>query len=147
MNTAHSRGILKTITMITYLLLALAAIITSSGQLLMKKGSQVLQNILSAPAQHQVIFQLLKKFFAIVFEPHVFTAFTLYFIGSFLWLKLLTRGELNYLYPILIGLTVTITSALSVFIFKETLTAVRVVGIIFIIIGITLVLNFKLSSN
>ncbi|MBI3589581.1 MAG: hypothetical protein HY093_04200 [Candidatus Liptonbacteria bacterium] len=133
--------------MVTSFLLLLAALITATGQILMKKGSQVLQKTLTLVAPDQLGGGWLKKIFTITFEPHVLIAFTLYFLGSFLWLKILTRGNLGSLYPILIGMTILITSVASVFIFKETFTIVKMAGVIFIILGVTLLLNFGIQHN
>ncbi len=133
--------------MITYLLLILAAIITSSGQLLMKKGSEILQNTLVAPERHQIAQGIIKKIFTIVLEPHVLVAFSLYFLGSFLWLKILTRGDLGRLYPVLIGMTIIFTSAASAVLFRETFTLTKAAGIIFILLGITMLMNFGLRQN
>ncbi|OGY97098.1 MAG: hypothetical protein A2122_02755 [Candidatus Liptonbacteria bacterium GWB1_49_6] len=133
--------------MITYLLLVLAAIITASGQLLMKKGSQLLQGTLVAPGQHQFAQDIIKKIFAIVLEPHVLIAFSLYFLGSILWLKILTRGDLGRLYPVLIGMTIIFTSAASAVLFRETFTFTKTAGIIFILLGVTMLMNFGFRQN
>jgi multidrug transporter EmrE-like cation transporter len=127
---------------ITFLLLLGGAAITASGQILMKRGSQILQSSLSQLESYNLL-QLIKKFFTVIFEPHVFTAFILYFLGSFLWLKILTRGDLGYLYPILIGLTIIITTTASVILFKETINVFKILGIMLIIGGIFLINSFK----
>ena len=126
--------------LITFLLLLLGAAITASGQILMKRGSQILQQVLIWPESFNVI-RLIKNFFTIIFQPNVFLAFMLYFLGSFLWLKILTRGDLGYLYPILIGLTILITSLVSYFLFKENFTILKILGIIFLVFGIVLIFS------
>lgn len=123
---------------VTFILLLIGAAITASGQILMKRGSQVLQQILVWPESFNLP-QLIKNFFTIIFQPNVFLAFTLYFLGSFLWLKILTRGEVGSLYPILIGLTILITSIVSFLLFKESFTVLKILGIIFVVIGIILI--------
>lgn len=127
----------------TFFLLLLGAAITGSGQILMKIGSQALQKTLTLPENYWPNLELLKKIFTIIFEPHIFTAFVLYFLGSFLWLKILTRGDLGYLYPILIGLTIIITTTASALLFKETIGVLKIMGIALIITGIFLINGFK----
>jgi len=126
------------------LFLLVAAAITASGQLLMKKGSQVLREIFGWQENYQLIPQLINKVFAIIFEPHIFIALLLYSLGLFLWLKILTRTELSYAYPLLVSFTILITSLSSFFIFKETIAPLKILGMIFIITGIFFITTGKI---
>ncbi|OHB21282.1 MAG: hypothetical protein A2939_04115 [Parcubacteria group bacterium RIFCSPLOWO2_01_FULL_48_18] len=124
---------------VTGLLVVLAAFITASGQLLMKKGSQVLHEVLSLGGDYSVGHKLFKKMLVILLEPHIVIALILYFSGLFLWLKILTRAELSHVYPVLISLVIVVTSILSFFLFKESVTGFKIAGVIFIIVGIFLI--------
>ena len=127
----------STMNIVILLLILLAALISSSGQLLMKKGSSILQQTLSTnQSQASGLLGLVKKFFSIIFEPHVFVALIFYFLGLFVWLKILTKSDLGQAYPILISLTVLLTSIFSAYFFKESFTIWRGVGIALIIAGL-----------
>jgi multidrug transporter EmrE-like cation transporter len=64
---------------------------------------------------------------------------TLY-LGAFaLWLVILSRIELSVAYPVAIGLTLVLVSASGAVLLKESVDLIRVVGIVLILAGISLV--------
>lgn len=118
---------------ITLFFFLFSAVGISTAQLLMKKGSYILQQTFQGNFE---LSELLKKVFTIVFEPHVFLAVVLNFLVLFSWLKILARTELSFAYPILISLIILTTTIASVLIFKETLTPFKILGMLFIVIGL-----------
>lgn len=128
---------------IVFFLILLAALITASGQLLLKKGSQILRETLTWQKNDQFDLQLIKKIFSIFIEPHILIAIVLYVVGLLVWVKILSQSELNYAYPILISITILITIIASAFIYKESITVLKLLGIICIIVGIFLMTSVK----
>ncbi|MBI4280544.1 MAG: EamA family transporter [Armatimonadetes bacterium] len=62
----------------------------------------------------------------------------LYALASFLWIIVLSRVQLSYAYPML-ALTYVVVTLASWFIFREGISAVRLAGIVIIIIGVIMV--------
>ncbi|MFD3156583.1 SMR family transporter [Haloimpatiens sp. FM7330] len=55
-----------------------------------------------------------------------------------LWIKVLSKVELSYAYP-MVSLGYVIVMIFSYFLFKENISIMRVVGVLFIIIGVMLI--------
>jgi len=101
------------------------------GQLLMKKG---MNNI--GTVNIKDVFSL--KVFPILFEKYVFVGFLIYVVASLLWLVALSQEELNFIYP-LIASGYIITAILSKFLFNESLSVFRFLGILLICGGVYLI--------
>ncbi|WP_242831016.1 EamA family transporter [Desulfosporosinus meridiei] len=112
------------------ILLVLLTIVNSvlmvSGQTLWKLGA-------SGKEIHS-LGQLLRLFLS----PYVISGLMVYAVASVLWIYILNKGELSYVYPIqstafifalLIGTTI----------FKEQLTASKVIGVIVICLGVIII--------
>ena len=78
------------------------------------------------------------KIFSILLEKHIFLGLLLYGISSILWIIALSRAELSYIYPLL-GISYVLIAIFSKLIFGEALTFTRIVGILLIVIGVSLV--------
>jgi multidrug transporter EmrE-like cation transporter len=102
-----------------------------AGQLLMKKG---MSNI--GTVNIKDVFSL--KVFPILFEKYVFIGFLIYVVASLLWLVALSQEELNFIYP-LIASGYIITAILSKFLFNESLSMFRFLGILLICGGVYLI--------
>ena len=77
------------------------------------------------------IFFLVK----LLFDPWVFSGFFSAFIASFFWMAAMTKFELSFAYPFMSGAFVLVF-ILSVFLFNETVTSQKVLGLLLIILGI-----------
>ncbi|MBI1975285.1 MAG: EamA family transporter [Parcubacteria group bacterium] len=126
---------------VTAFFLLLASLISTGGQLLFKKGSEALGGVLELGGGSVNGQSIIKKIFAILFEPHIFVALLFYFAGIFVWVKVLSRTELSSAYPVLITLTVLLTTTFSLFLFKEHLTSMKAFGILLMIAGLFLMAN------
>lgn len=102
-----------------------------AGQLLMKKG---MNNV--GVVNIKDVFSL--KVFPILFEKYVFVGFLIYVVASLLWLVALSQEELNFIYP-LIASGYIITAILSKFLFNESLSMFRFLGILLICGGVYLI--------
>lgn len=68
-------------------------------------------------------------------NPWVIGGILLYGFGSVLWLKVLTKAELSYAYPIG-SLGFILIAIFGWIIFKEDITPLRLIGILLICIGV-----------
>ncbi len=101
------------------------------GQLFMKRGMNEVGEI--------TIKQIFSpKVLSVIFQKYVFIGISFYVIGNMLWLVALSIAELSYIYP-LIGTGYLITAILAWVLFGESLTVVRILGILFISLGAYLV--------
>ena len=71
---------------------------------------------------------------SIVLQKYVFIGISFYVIGNMFWLIALSMADLSYVYP-LIGTGYLITAILAWVFFGETLTVMRILGIILISLG------------
>jgi drug/metabolite transporter (DMT)-like permease len=94
----------------------------AAGQVLMKLGANTLGTSTSPVAM--------------LLTPAVFFGYALYGLMTVLFVFALRHEELSILYPI-IALTYVWVAGLSVLFFKESLTATRLVGVLVIVLGVT----------
>jgi multidrug transporter EmrE-like cation transporter len=110
------------------LLLLMAVISASIGQVLLKKGVLVTGEV---TFKSSVIGELIK----LVLSPIVFGGLILYFVSAILWLIALSKTALNYAYPFT-ALTFVLVMLSSRVIFLENIPTLRYFGIILIILGV-----------
>ncbi|QXE20576.1 SMR family transporter [Clostridium sp. 001] len=61
-----------------------------------------------------------------------------YGLSFLLWIKVLSKVELSYAYP-MVSLGYIITMVFSYFMFKENISFIRILGVAFIMLGVILV--------
>jgi len=71
-------------------------------------------------------------------SPWVIAGILVYGCSSVLWLKVLTKAELSYAYPIG-SLSFILVAIFSWVIFREQITTVRMIGILLISIGVVFI--------
>jgi drug/metabolite transporter (DMT)-like permease len=104
-------------------------IIAAIGQLILKSGmNQVGKFSLS-------LNSLIPDFVRIFSNPLVLLGFFLYFASALLWLIVLSREKLSFVYP-LVAFSYVVTVILSKLILKETVPPLRWLGLLIIILGI-----------
>ncbi|MBI3342158.1 hypothetical protein HY024_03465 [Candidatus Curtissbacteria bacterium] len=77
--------------------------------------------------------------FKAAYNPFIFGGLALYGFSFVLWLRVLTISDLSKSYPIFVTFVFILTTIGSVIFLKETVSMMRVVGIIILICGIFLV--------
>jgi multidrug transporter EmrE-like cation transporter len=81
--------------------------------------------------------------FAIALEPFrnvfILAGLVLHALSFFLYVFILSKLQLNVLYPIATGATIVLVAGFSVFFFRESLTISQGVGMLAILVGIVLV--------
>lgn len=113
--------------------LILAIGTASSGNLLLKKASLQIGKITFVKEN------LFSEIFKIFTNPFIFLGLSLYVFGFILWIKLLSTQEISKVYPVLVSATITIILIGSSVFFKESLTLLRILGILVILAGIYIV--------
>ncbi len=113
------------------LLLMVSVVFAASGQVLFKKG----MNILGEPQFSGGILNIIKTLFSIIFSPIVFGGLLLYVSSTVLWLLALSKVELNVAYPFT-ALTFVLVMAASYFLFSEHFSVNQLVGGGVICVGI-----------
>jgi drug/metabolite transporter (DMT)-like permease len=98
------------------------------GQLLLKTGV-----IHSATTE-----SLLNNYIKMLTNPAIILGGICYLSSSFLWLLLLQRTHLSYLYP-MVSLGYVMVVIASCFLFHENVVLIRWIGVGIICIGVTLV--------
>lgn len=67
------------------------------------------------------------------------TGGTLYVSGAVFWLFLLARNELSTVYPIAVGVTILASTAVAIGVFGESVSGLKLLGCMLLIIGAALV--------
>ncbi len=73
--------------------------------------------------------------FKLLFDPWIFSGFFSAFIASFFWMATMTKFDISFAYPFMSGAFVLVF-ILSVILFQESITWQKLIGLLFIIIGI-----------
>lgn len=113
-----------------FVLVSICVILGSFGQIYMKKGLKNrpidIQNVLST------------KIFYTITEPNVFLGFFFYLLGSVIWLTVLSKADVSFVYP-LISLGYILTAILARIYFNENISFIRWFGILLVIGGVFLI--------
>ncbi len=101
------------------------------GQIFVKIGAQRLE--LDFTSAH-----LFQSLIAIMKNGPVMLGMAMYGLSFVLWIKVLSKVELSYAYP-LVSLGYIVIMVFSYFYFKEEISLYRAIGVSFIAIGVVLV--------
>ena len=72
-----------------------------------------------------------------VFDPFIFSGLLAAFVASLFWMLAMTKFQLSYAYPFM-SLSFVLVFLLSVGLFHEVITWQKVLGLIFVVIGIVI---------
>ena len=111
-----------------WVILLISVSFTSIGQLVLKKG---LLNI-------GAIERLGLRFFQMLVHPLVILGVAFAILGWTAYVMALSKSELSYAYPIW-SLTYVVVPLLSLFIYKESISLLKMGGLAFIAVGVILV--------
>ena len=109
-------------------ILLISISLTSIGQLILKKGLLII-----GPIE-----KLGLKFFQMLVNPLVMLGVTFAILGWAAYVMALSKAELSYAYPIW-SLTYVVVPLFSLFIFKESISLLKMGGLAFICLGVVLV--------
>ncbi len=102
---------------------------TVYGQLIIKWRIPIFGH-LPEESMAKLIF-LLKLFL----DPFILSGFVSAFLASMCWMAAMTKFELSYAYPFM-GLTFVVVFILSVFLFAESVSFYKILGLALIVLGI-----------
>lgn len=108
-----------------------SVLLGSLGQILVKIGAQHLELDFSS-------VHLLQSLLAIVKNVPVMLGMVMYGLSFVLWVKVLSKVELSYAYP-LVSLGYIVIMLVSYFYFKEEISLYRAIGGSLIVIGVVFV--------
>jgi multidrug transporter EmrE-like cation transporter len=118
--------------MAKYILLILSGVLLNAfAQLLLKKG---MLGIGYFEIQLQNLFPVIKKVAA---NAYILSGLGAYVVSVAIWLLVLARVEVSYAYPFL-SVGYVVVTLMGYFLFQETLSWIRVIGISTIILGVIL---------
>src|SRR5437867_218691 len=83
--------------------------------------------------------QVLRALINLFMQPLFAFGFTIYFLASVVWFRVVATEPLSLAYPILVSLTFTLVTAGAVLLFSEPLSLRKAVGLAVILAGITIV--------
>lgn len=81
---------------------------------------------------HESLLNLVK-------QPHFDFGILMYALATIAWVRILATEPLGLAYPILVSITFMLVTLASVILFKESISAHKIIGILIIIAGIALV--------
>ena len=112
---------------IGYILISVLA--GAVGQILLKKGMTTMGAITISPGQ------LPGTLMRIATNPYVVIGLIIYVCGTVFWLAALSRVDLSYAYPFA-SLSYVVMLAASWLLFHENITPVRLLGTLFVALGV-----------
>lgn len=112
-------------------LILISVFLGAMGQVLVKYGAVNLE-------LNFTIKYLIPSIFNILKNMPVMLGIISYGLSFLLWIKVLSKVELSYAYP-MVSLGYVITMMFSYFVFKENISFIRILGVVFIILGVVLV--------
>lgn len=83
----------------------------------------------------------LKALSVFVFDPFIFSGLVSAFIASLFWIAAMTKFEITYAYPFM-SISPALVFLLGIFLLNETFTMGKLVGLLFIILGIVITVKF-----
>lgn len=110
-----------------YLLITVNIILMTIGQLFFKQAAIFLN--------HNENLNFVSRY---LFNPWFYAAISFFAVGTLTWTQILTTMRLSVAYPIL-SISYIVTAVGAYYLFGERLSAVNLVGIFFIMLGVSLV--------
>ncbi|TQS70582.1 EamA family transporter [Ornithinibacillus gellani] len=104
-------------------------IFTVYGQLMLKWR---IDKVGSLP---EAAFEKLLFLFRLLLDPLILSGFLSAFVASLFWMAAMTKFDISFAYPFM-SLSFVLVFLLSVFLFSEPVTAQKVIGLSFIVLGI-----------
>ncbi len=116
-----------------FIILAINIISSVTGQLLLKTGMRNMGGFsLEAITQDPLVV------FRIIFNPFIFVGLVLYVVNVFLWLDVISRADLSYVYPFL-SLSYAAVVIASWLILGEQMSWTRIAGVAVVTVGVYLI--------
>lgn len=106
-------------------------ILTVYGQVVTKwRVTHIAENLVGAPLPSRLLVYVL--------DPFIISAYLFTFGASLAWMIVVERFPLSLVYPLYIGMTLIIVTGLGVVLFREPLSASKLLAIVLILSGIVI---------
>ncbi len=111
-------------------MIIVSILLSSAAQLLLKYGA-------SSPSIHKAIesHSILNLFLAMIQTPQIILGLTCFGASLILWIIILSRTDVSYAYPF-VALGICLTILAGWFFFHETISAMRIIGVLIVIAGV-----------
>ncbi len=115
-----------------FLAILISVFLAVVGQLLLKTG------MLRVGKFSLQVSGLVHQYIRILLNPFIIVGLFSFLVSMLVWLYVLSRMELSFAYPF-VALNYVLILFGSYFLFKETITLVRMIGVVVIIAGVYLI--------
>lgn len=115
-------------TIVNFMLILANTLILVSGQFLWKFGLM----------DREASFKSIQDILSLFFSPYILSGLSLYGAATVLWLFILTKVPLSVAYPIQ-SLAYIFALFGAYFFFNEPLTAAKIIGVLFIMLGVSFI--------
>lgn len=119
------------ITVVTWIVLFAAVLLNAGAQLLLKAGTTSLGELASEQGPIHTVMRVL-------FQPFVLAGLVAYVVSAALWIVVLSQMPVSVAYPML-SIGYVLNAVAAYYLFGESLTVLKIVGIGVIVIGVVLV--------
>lgn len=117
------------------IMLIVNVILGSVGQVMMKIGATRMGSVHES---HGIVGGLLNTFINIFTNLHVLGGLSLYALSAVIWIRILRQVNLSLAYPMM-SLSYVAVVILSALLLNEKVSAITIIGLIFITIGVSLI--------
>ena len=117
---------------VSFGLVLVGVLLNAGAQLLIKAGTNALGTLVASGNN------ALQSVFRIVFQPYILGGLLTYVVSVAIWIVVLSRVPVSVAYPML-SIGYVVNAFLGYLLFKESLTAPKLIGIAIIIVGVVLI--------
>ena len=88
----------------------------------------------------ETIYDTILFYLRLVIDPYIFSGFISAFIASIAWMVVMSKFEISYAYPFM-SLAPAIVFVLGIWLFSEEFSPGKVLGLVFIILGLLIMVK------
>ena len=116
-------------------MIIISILLSSAAQLLLKYGA-------SSPSIQKAIYShsILNLFYAMISTPQIIFGLICFGVSLILWIVILSRTDVSYAYPF-VALGICLTILAGWFFFNESLSMLRIIGVVIVVAGVITVAN------
>lgn len=116
-------------------MIIISILLSSAAQLLLKYGA-------SSPSIQKAIYShsILNLFYAMISTPQIILGLICFGVSLILWIVILSRTDVSYAYPF-VALGICLTILAGWFFFNESLSLLRIIGVVIVVAGVITVAN------
>jgi multidrug transporter EmrE-like cation transporter len=116
-------------------MIIISILLSSAAQLLLKYGA-------SSPSIQKAIYShsILNLFYAMISTPQIILGLVCFGVSLILWIVILSRTDVSYAYPF-VALGICLTILAGWFFFNESLSLLRIIGVVIVVAGVITVAN------